>query len=674
MDARARFVQPIAIGDSVTIDNANGQPVKLRVVGLAHADEYSQSDTVGYMNSDGWQQLAQLSSMPTNTPNQVSGTTLPPSLQLLIKTRTQNVVSAEQSHRQILRTLNLAHITTFASGWSNPGGRDSIQLGITGLLIVVRVLAAIALALVCLMILNTMTTLLSEQMKIIGTMKAIGGTRWRIISNYLLSIGIYAVIGTALGIGLGLWFSSQITNVIATIGKIDLPPYQVSLGVLLISALVGLVTPLVAALFPLWLGTRITVRDAISSYGVSSSLTVRETNSGGHSFSWLPQTVSLGLRGIFRKPWLALLTLLALMLSATVFMAIQVTSASISATLQHGSDLNHSDLSVYLSDNPLAGSQIIPVVQALPNVARVESINSVRATLKGRIVELVGLKANTNFYQPQLVAGRWLTPTDQHTLVVSDMVAQRLGLHSGQRITLAMGTQSVDMLIVGIVHETYHAAALGDNSSEVGMTFTPLSFLNIDLRHTVADGTTNIEIQSKDTSSQAILRLKDQVQHILDKDKLHQAYFSYVNSGNARQSITQVVIIYALFDTIATVVALVSLLSLSNMLAAAVLERRREIGILRSLGATGWRVGMVFWIEGLALALLAWFVGTLLGFPGGYAIVNVLDYFLLPLDLTISPIAIIATLIFIIVVSFVASFGPSLSASHVRIQETLRYE
>src|SRR5690349_4680975 len=127
---------------------------------------------------------------------------------------------------------------------------------------------------------------------------------------------------------------------------------------------------------------------------------------------------------------------------------------------------------------------------------------------------LVGLQPDTHFYQPVVITGRWLSPGDENTLVVSDIVAQQLNLRTGERITLATEAQSVTMTIVGTVHELYHAAAFGDNSSQVGMAFTSLSFLNVNLRQATKDATTNLEIQARDTSQQALLHLKDQVLHV----------------------------------------------------------------------------------------------------------------------------------------------------------------
>jgi putative ABC transport system permease protein len=121
-------------------------------------------------------------------------------------------------------------------------------------------------------------------------------------------------------------------------------------------------------------------------------------------------------------------------------------------------------------------------------------------------------------------------------------------------------------------------------------------------------------------------------------------------------------------------VALVGLLNLALTLAAAVLERWREIGILRSLGATGRRVGAVFWIEGLALAVLAWGLGVVLGVPGGIGLVRLLATYFQAADVAITHLLLPLTLLFTLVVASVASIGPALAAARLRIGETLRYE
>ena len=132
--------------------------------------------------------------------------------------------------------------------------------------------------------------------------------------------------------------------------------------------------------------------------------------------------------------------------------------------------------------------------------------------------------------------------------------------------------------------------------------------------------------------------------------------------------------IYSLFYAVAIVVAFVGLLSLALTLATSVLEHRLEIGVLRAVGATGWHVGVVFCVEGLALAVLACTFSIVFGLPGGVILIQVLATFLGLLDIAVSPLLILSTILFIIIVAIVASAGPAFVASRMSIHRILHYE
>ena len=85
-----------------------------------------------------------------------------------------------------------------------------MQLDMSGVLNIIRLLSLVALLLTCLLIINTVATLIAEQVKVVGTMKAIGGTRLVIMRSYLFSVEISAIIGTLLGL-LASWY--VLTNI-----------------------------------------------------------------------------------------------------------------------------------------------------------------------------------------------------------------------------------------------------------------------------------------------------------------------------------------------------------------------------------------------------------------------------------------------------------------------------
>jgi putative ABC transport system permease protein len=105
-----------------------------------------------------------------------------------------------------------------------------------------------------------------------------------------------------------------------------------------------------------------------------------------------------------------------------------------------------------------------------------------------------------------------------------------------------------------------------------------------------------------------------------------------------------------------------------------VLERRREIGILRSMGATGRRVAQVFWTEGVGLGLVAWLIAVAIGIPVAYGFLQFVGAVLLAVPFVFSPAGILAMLVFIVAVASVATVGPVWTASRMRVADTLRYE
>lgn len=671
MTTRDRFIQPVACGNTITVETLNGQPVTLRVVGIAHSDEQSSTQAIGYMSVDGLQQITtQNGHEPLAQPQQGPP---PLSTEIMIKTQSGDFNRVQQTVSQLSRILRTAHITPLYTNWFATTNQKATQLGITGVLDVILILTIIALVLVCFMIFNIVTIMLTEQIKIIGTMKALGGTRWRIMRGYLLSVGIYAVVGTAIGLVLGLLLCAQVATLVADQMRIDLGPLQISPWIILTSSAVGLLIPLLAALPPLWIGTRITVREAIATYGVSVS-GGKYTTGWGHHLHRVPQTAWLGLRGIFRKPGRAALTLLALTISGAVFMAVQMMNESIGTTIYHNLYLYSYDAEVNLPADPTRAQEVRTSVQSLPNVAHIEQPfgRIFVMTTRGEM-EIDSLPATTSLYHPQLVAGRWLAGSDSGAIVLSDIVAQRLNITVGENVSFHLETaqaQQVTWRVVGIVHEVEMASANAIPDVALGLAFTTPD--NARTLHLPANDSAGLWLVMHDRSPQALQQLSNQLVAIFNRAGLQPNFRIPVLQIPGQTS--SLLVIYGLFDTVAIIVGFVGLLGLFNTLLAEVLERRLEIGILRSLGATGWRVGAVFCIEGLVLSCIAWCTGTLLGIPAGLAMVEILDYFVQPFDVALHLTAPLFTLLFVLVVACLGSFGPAFSASRVRIAETLRYE
>lgn len=644
MEASDSGLQAIHLGDTVTLDTPHG-PRALRISGLARTLGTGSASfnnyAFGYVDVAGFQAL--------------SGATQPNLIDVLERDSRQGQATA----RALQSTLVAHHVQIEDI---NIRGDDFLSTAINGVFIIMRVVSLIALLLTSFLIINTVTTLVAEQTRIIGAMKAIGGTSGRIMRSYLTSIGIYAAVGTAIGIGAGIYIGYLFMLYLTSIVTVELGPFQVDPGALLVSAAVGLGIPLAAALAPLWNGARITVREAMAAYGVSAG-------GGGvarrvRRVSLLRQTSLLGLRGVFRKRGRALLTLLALTLSASAFLAVQTTTYS--TNLLINGLFRQYDADVFLNiSHPLPYASLQAQLLAVPNTERVERFEQQTVSSAWGPVRLQATDPGAQLYHYQLLQGRLFDADQANVIVLSAVAAAKTGLSIGQRITLSNATTTQAWRIIGIVRD-YNGGV-----GAVGSAFTSVANLHAFFGEP-ADASASLLVRAHDRSTSAVDALATRLDDVLAREGL--APSAVTRAQNDAQNKAQFAIVYALLYAVAGIVALVGILGLFNTLSNSVLERRREIGILRSMGATGRRVASVFWTEALALASIAWLVAIILGIPAAVGFLALLSAVLLPIPFAFDPVALLAMLALTGVIASLASFIPALGAARVRVVDTLRYE
>jgi putative ABC transport system permease protein len=186
-------------------------------------------------------------------------------------------------------------------------------------------------------------------------------------------------------------------------------------------------------------------------------------------------------------------------------------------------------------------------------------------------------------------------------------------------------------------------------------------------------GTVDILMTSSRTQSQTAIT--DLSRRIDDTLSAHGIQASVMTMNQIADSIrSRINVLDVMLYAVALIVALIGAIGLFNTLAMSVLERRREIGILRSMGATGRKVAGVFWTEAVSMGILAWLVGVVLGIPAAYGFVLLIGALMIPVAFAFNPLGIVLMLIVIVLIGTVASLIPVWGASHVRIAQTLRYE
>ncbi|MFC2026033.1 ABC transporter permease, partial [Chloroflexota bacterium] len=126
----------------------------------------------------------------------------------------------------------------------------------------------------------------------------------------------------------------------------------------------------------------------------------------------------------------------------------------------------------------------------------------------------------------------------------------------------------------------------------------------------------------------------------------------------------------------ALLTALVGSIGLTGTMGMNVLERTREIGVMRAIGAVDSAIIKSVIIEGVFIGLISWFFGAILTFPFSYLLLNIItqSMFNAPMPLAVSPQGFLIWLVVVVVLAVLASVLPARNAARLTIREVLAYE
>ena len=663
-------IQPFNIGDLVTVDTAHGT-ASLRVVGLVRTPGVNPATTDsarGYMLDSALQSLPAFTDVATAPP-------LGPLRLSHIAVKVTSITRVNATAHALGALLQSDHVTVLGVSFPEPIVAQLRQLD--GIFTLLRILALLAVAMSGILLLNTVSTLLAEQTAIIGTMKAIGGTRAVILRGYLLSIALYSLLATLPGLILGILAGAGLASLLAQEIPLAPGPLIISPGLVALSLALGFGVPLLAAIGPLLVGTRITVREALAAYGIKAGRGNSWLARLGQHFTWVSQTTWLGVRSLFRKRASAALALLMLTVAGANFLVVQMTAASVNETVGSVWGNIHADIEVYADESY---SQAQAQIGALPNVRHMERFGIAGVQTPWGKLGVWGFEPQTQIYQYKITSGRWLREGDTNVVLISDAVAAQTGLHAGSKLVVTSlgGNTSITWTVIGTLKESV------DSLGQIGTAIVPVTtlyrFEGVPAAR-VADYTNKLLIQAKDRSSQGLNKLADQIDAIGTNLVLSGSVGRGAGLGplflvqdEAIRHQRNFYILYVLLYAVALITGVAGILGLASTLAASIVERQREIGLLRAMGARSWRVAQVFWVEGLSLGGIAWFLGALLGLPLASAFVQVFGRLVIPVNFVPDPLAFLVMLVAMLGIVTLASVVPARRASRLRIANLLRYE
>ena len=521
--------------------------------------------------------------------------------------------------------------------------------------------------------------MLAQQIRQIGIMKAIGARSSQITNLYLVLVMILGlaavVIGAPLSTAAGIGFS----RVIADVLNLTLYSESIPAWVYIVELLMGTLVPLLVALVPIQRTTRITVRETISDYGTNrEAFGSRKIDSLLGKVQGLDKTLLLALRNTFRRPGRLLLTLGLLAAGGCMFMTGINLKTSWDSFVSDAGKARHYDLEIRFND-PQPESKVISTISNIPGVKKVEVWNFIQIALSRPdgldIVNtypdgghgsftLRSSPPDSKFMDVVIMSGRWLQAGDDGGIVLNHMAAKLFpNLKAGDTIDLTVNNRPSTFRIVGIVQQNLVNAA----AYVIPSTFAAASGMP-------EQSTNAVRIVLDQDTADTISLTTGKIKQAFDAQNINISALISKTMQDAASSGHVIIFIVSLL-TLAFVMAVVGVLGLMSSMGTSVIERTREFGIMRAVGARSRTILRNIISEGIFIGLMSWVIAILLSIPLSLVIGNYLgqESFSVPLDLIISPVGVVGWLLVILIGSTVASVYPAFQASRLTIRETLAY-
>lgn len=549
---------------------------------------------------------------------------------------------------------------------------------IDGLFFLLGVLGSISLVLGLLLVYNTMNALISRQVDQIGILKAVGARSWQILALFLIAVLIYGLLAMLLAVPVGILGGWSVSSWLVSSFGADPGPFQLSPQSVITMILITLLAPLLASLIPILSAARITVREAITTYGLGAKAGLIERL--GARLRFLSRLFLLTISNTFRNKWRVALMQVALVLSGLIFMMVISVRDSVVYTVNDvifailGADvtfvLKDAYRIDYTADIALANSQVRAVeAWALRNVQirparQPYSEDDERSTL-------FGVPLPTGMYGYQLRLGRWLDPTDSYAIVLNQRLAEDVGVGVGDWVTVRYAEdQERDWQVVGLIFDP-----ILTNSSSA-----PRDVLLRDLNQVGRAGTLWIDTIGQSPAAQIAIA-RDLRQYFGENGiEISPQRGVFGIGGDATVQTAQTLIaqfdfVIGLLALMAVIIGAVGSIALSGTLSLSVMERTREIGVMRAIGASSWAIARLFIGEGLILGWLSWLIALPLSLPAGRIMVIAMGQaFNNEYVYHSTPTGALLWLAIITVLSILASWFPARSAMSISVRQSLAYQ
>ena len=653
------------IGSEIEVELDNGAVRTLKVVGSVHDPSQVNPDlagaTFGYITPE---TLVGLGFPEAHTELRIRSTEPAHDEQHILAALAQVEDQLESSGRTVLSREIITR---------SKADRliDTVVLILTGFGVIILLLSGF-------LVVNAMSALITQQIPQIGVMKLIGARRRQIIALYMATVLVYGLLAVAVALPLaGLTSRFLMRDLVAPLLNVMPESYAVPFPLTVTQIAVGLLLPVLAGLAPVLRGTRITTQQALSDVGVGSGnygrgLIERLLGKLQKVFA-IKRPVLLAIRNTLRHKGRLIQTLVVLIFATALFVSVISVRASVDATIASFMRFHQYDVSVEMGRPDLV-ARLEQAAREVPGVVALEVWSTGRATRvraddsKSDTFKIIAVPPDTTFMAPEMIAGVWLPTAQQSSghngvVVNSDLADDEPDLRVGADVVLDINGREATWRVIGIIPTDSRGSAVYVARDDYAYAArTPRAGTLVQVRADRHDAAAQDELAAR----------------------LYQ-HFDDLGMSPSGTETTQVIqaenkllftIVVAFLILMALLLAAVGGLGLATTMSINMMERVREVGVLRAIGASNASVRQIVLAEGVAMAVISWGIGMTLSLFIAPALSSALGLALIKIPLTYhySVTGAVVWFFILLAIAVAASLGPARNAVRLTVREVLAYE